>query len=219
MRRQYASTEKNENLSDTSVGIFRNSPKVGNKVRASSYSSSVPPPLCALLRHYVAMLIAAVLQGRQAGRQSSCREQGRLTTTGWLVLGKSHTQHSPILWSRAQSFPTFNIFWGPIAFLRFQYTRWNIYFVIPSTWNDCSPPRLANGYCGGSCLVDYPSSPSKLHGRARRRPRSAGWMCVKQRRTPSADEDGDNNDAWVSSAEGELIVDVRATSPPHKSFP
>lgn len=32
-------------------------------------------------------------------------------------------------------------------------------------------------------------------------------MCVKQRRTPSADEDGDN-DAWRSSAEGELIVDV-----------
>lgn len=42
---------------------------------------------------------------------------------------------------------------------------------------------------------------------------------MKQRRTPSADEDGDNNDAWVSSAEGELIVDVRATSPPHKPFP
>lgn len=56
--------------------------------------------------------------------------------------------------------------------------------------------------------MDYPSSPSELHGRARRRPRFAGWICVKQRRTPSADEDGDNNDAWLSSAEGELIVDV-----------
>lgn len=67
--------------------------------------------------------------------------------------------------------------------------------------------------------MDYPSSPSQLHGRARRRPRSAGWMCVKQRRTPSADEDGDSDDARVSSAAGELILDVRAISPPHKPFP
>lgn len=42
---------------------------------------------------------------------------------------------------------------------------------------------------------------------------------MKQRRTPSTDEDGDNDDAWVSSAEGELILDVRAISPPHKPFP
>lgn len=70
--------KKNEILSDTSVGIFRKSPKVGNKVRASSSSpsSSVPPPLCALLRHYVAMLIAAVLQGRQAGRAAAESREG-----------------------------------------------------------------------------------------------------------------------------------------------
>lgn len=63
--------------------------------------------------------------------------------------------------------------------------------------------------------MDYPSSPSELHGRARRRPRFAGWMCVKQRRTSSADEDGDNNDARLSSAEGELIVDVSGYVAPH----
>lgn len=38
---------------------------------------------------------------------------------------------------------------------------------------------------------------------------------MKQRRTPSADEDGDNNDAWLSSAEGELIVDVSGYAAPH----
>lgn len=59
------------------------------------------PPLCVLLRHYVAMLIAAVLQGRQAGEQAGraaaeSRER-RLTNAGCLTLGKSHTQHLPIL--------------------------------------------------------------------------------------------------------------------------
>lgn len=43
-------------------------------------------------------------------------------------------------------------------------------------------------------------------------------MCVKQRRTPSTDEDGDNNDARVSSAVGEVILDVRALSPLDKPF-
>jgi len=44
-------------------------------------------------------------------------------------------------------------------------------------------------------------------------------MCVKQRRTPSTDEDGDSDDARVSSAAGQLILDVRAISPIHKTFP
>lgn len=67
--------------------------------------------------------------------------------------------------------------------------------------------------------MDYPSSPSQSHGRARRRPRSPGWMCVKHRRTPGIDEDGDYHDARVSLAVGELILDVRALSPLHKPFP
>lgn len=66
--------------------------------------------------------------------------------------------------------------------------------------------------------MDYPSSPSELHGRARRRPHFAGWMCLKQRWTLSTDEDGDKDDALVSLAVGELILDVRALSPPHKPF-
>ncbi|KAF0026184.1 hypothetical protein F2P81_020921 [Scophthalmus maximus] len=44
-------------------------------------------------------------------------------------------------------------------------------------------------------------------------------MCVRHRRTPSADEDGDGDDARLSSAAGELILDVRATSPRHNPFP
>lgn len=66
--------------------------------------------------------------------------------------------------------------------------------------------------------MDYPSSPSELHGRARTRPHSAGWMCLKQRWTPSTGEDGDEDDALVSLAVGELILDVRALSPRHKPF-
>lgn len=42
---------------------------------------------------------------------------------------------------------------------------------------------------------------------------------MKQRRTPSTDEDGDSNDARVSSTVAELILDVRAISPLHKPFP
>jgi len=41
---------------------------------------------------------------------------------------------------------------------------------------------------------------------------------VKQRRAPSTDVDGDNGDARVSSAVGELNLDVRAISPLHKTF-
>lgn len=66
--------------------------------------------------------------------------------------------------------------------------------------------------------MDYPSSPSELHGRARRRPHSAGWMCLKQRWTPSTEEDGDKDDASVSLAVGELILDVRALPPPREPF-
>ncbi|KAF3842910.1 hypothetical protein F7725_001759 [Dissostichus mawsoni] len=126
-----------------------------------------PRPCALSLRHYVALLIAAVLQGRQAGRQAKQLQRPGDADNN----GEAHS------------------------------------------------PCLANGYCGGSCLVDYPSSPSQSHGRARRRPRSAGWMCVKQRRTPSTDEDGDSDDARVSSAAGQLILDVRAISPIHKTFP
>ena len=42
---------------------------------------------------------------------------------------------------------------------------------------------------------------------------------MKQRRTPSTDEHGDSDDARVSSAVGELILDGRAIPPLHKPFP
>lgn len=44
-------------------------------------------------------------------------------------------------------------------------------------------------------------------------------MCVKRRRTASINEDGDNHEARVSLAVGELILDVRALSPLLKPFP
>jgi len=86
---------------DLNVGIFRII-FWHRSTWVRSETNSAPPSLwprpCALdLRHYVALLIAAVLQGRQAGRQSSCRDQGTLTTTERLMLGKSETEHLPIL--------------------------------------------------------------------------------------------------------------------------
>lgn len=101
----------------------------------------------------------------------------------------------------------------------FFVARLGLFFHIRSSWNDWWSPGLANAYCGGSCFVDYLSSPSPSHGRARRRPRSAGWMCVKQRRSPSTDEDGDSDDALVSSAVAELILYVRAKLPQLQPFP
>lgn len=155
------------------------------------------------------MLIAAVLH-----RQSSCREtRGRWlqrTDTRWSNQNRSLCNLCDFFFaSKSFSILLFAVF----IVLR----RVDLFFLLP-TWNDRSSRCLANGYCGGSRLVDYPSSPSELHGRARRRPYFAGWMCLKQRWTLSTDEDGDKDDALVSLAVGELILDVRALSPPHKPF-
>lgn len=150
--------------------------------KASDFAALLPvcdawPRPCAFaLRNYVAAL---PLLCCRADRQSSCGDSGecwqRRTGSCWetqkrnifLICGFNVRLSSRLKRS-----------------LFVSVHAWD-YFLIPSAWNDCWSPRLANGYRWGSCPVDYPSSPSQSHGRARRRPLSAGWMCVNQRGTLS----------------------------------